>query len=145
MRGARLQFEQEILVEVVILPHADVVSSKGTDRLLGLPERDHQEMCGLALHATQRVSAFVAGSRAVIGYGDGSHQVQVLIAFCCGPRAMPDSGDHAELLGHHLRPELLDVATGRLHLRPRAVIENLALRLRSTGFAVLAYCHAASG
>jgi len=58
---------------------------------------------------------------------------------------MPDSGDHAELLGHHLRPELLDVATGRLHLRPRAVIENLALRLRSTGFAVLAYCHAESG
>jgi len=32
-----------------------------------------------------------------------------------------------------LRPELLDVATGRLHSRPR---------LRSTGFAVLAYRHA---
>jgi hypothetical protein len=25
---------------------------------------------------------------------------------------MPDSGEHTELLGHHLRPELLDVATG---------------------------------
>jgi len=57
---------------------------------------------------------------------------------------MPDSGDHTELLGHHLRPELLDVATGRLHPRPRSMIENLALRLRSTRYAVLAYPHAES-
>ena len=58
---------------------------------------------------------------------------------------MPDSGDHAELLGHHLLPELLDFATGSLRSRPRSMLENLALRLRSTGFAVLAYRHAESG
>jgi hypothetical protein len=38
-------------------------------------------MCGIALHAAQRVGSLVAGGRAVIGYGDGSHQVQVLVAF----------------------------------------------------------------
>jgi hypothetical protein len=50
--GARLQFEQEVLVEVLVFRHADVISGEGADRLLGLPERDHQEMCGIALDAT---------------------------------------------------------------------------------------------
>ena len=50
MRGARFQFEQEILVETVVFRRADVVSGKGADRFLGLPERDHQKMCGIALH-----------------------------------------------------------------------------------------------
>jgi len=71
MRGAPLQFQQEILVDVVVFRHADVVSGKGADRLLGLPECDHQEMCGIALHTTERVSALVAGGRAVIGDRDG--------------------------------------------------------------------------
>src|SRR5580704_6784213 len=51
-------------------------------------------MCGIAFHATQRVSAQVTRGRAVIGYGNGSHQVQVLVAFGREGRAMPDSGDH---------------------------------------------------
>ena len=75
MRGARLHFDQEILVEVVVFRQADVVPGKGADRFLGLSKRDHQKMRGIALHAAQRVSALVAGGRAVIRYGDGSHQV----------------------------------------------------------------------
>ena len=81
MRGARLQFEQEVLVEVIVFRPADVVSGKGADRFLRLSKRDHQEMCGIALHTTQSVSALVAGGRAVLRYGDGAHQVQVLVAF----------------------------------------------------------------
>jgi type IV secretory pathway VirB9-like protein len=46
MRGARLQFEQERLVEVVVFRHADVSSGKGADRHLGFPERDRQKICG---------------------------------------------------------------------------------------------------
>jgi hypothetical protein len=75
VRRARLQYDQEVLVEVVVFRHADVVSGKGADRLLGLPERDHQKMRGIAFHAAQRVSALVTGGRALIGYGDGAHQV----------------------------------------------------------------------
>jgi hypothetical protein len=74
---AKLQLQLGILVEIVVFRHADVVSSKGANRLLRLPERDHQEMCGIASHAAQRASALVTGGRAVVGYGDGSHQVQV--------------------------------------------------------------------
>jgi hypothetical protein len=61
VRGARLQFDQEVLVEVVVFRHADVVFGKGTDRFLGLPRRDHQEMCGIALHAAQRVGSLLQG------------------------------------------------------------------------------------
>ncbi len=43
MCGAGLQFKQEILVEVVVFRHADVVSSEGADRRLGFPERDRQK------------------------------------------------------------------------------------------------------
>jgi predicted DCC family thiol-disulfide oxidoreductase YuxK len=37
-----------------------------------------------------------------------------------GGCAMPDAGDHRELLACRLRPEFLDVATGRLHSRTRS-------------------------
>ena len=74
MHGARLQFKQEILVEILVFRHADIVSGKGADRILRLPECDLQEMCGIAFDTTERLSALVAGGRAVIGYGDGSHQ-----------------------------------------------------------------------
>jgi len=57
---------------------------------------------------------------------------------------MPDSGDHAESFRVDCVQNILDVATERLHSRPRSMIENLALRLRSTGFAMLAYRHAES-
>ncbi len=52
MCGAGLQFKQEIIVEVVVFRHADVVSSEGTDRHLGFPECDHQKMCGITLDTT---------------------------------------------------------------------------------------------
>ena len=44
-----------------------------------------------------------------------------------------------------LRPELLDVATGRLHSRPRSMIENLVLAAAMHRVAMLAYRHAESG
>jgi len=50
--GARLQFEQEIFVEVVVFRRTDVDSSEGPDCHLRFPERDHQEMGGIALDAT---------------------------------------------------------------------------------------------
>jgi hypothetical protein len=43
MYGARLQFDQEILIEVLVFRHAHVVSGKGADRRLGFPEHDHQK------------------------------------------------------------------------------------------------------
>jgi hypothetical protein len=38
---------RKFLSKVVIFSDADIVSGKGPDYLLGLPERDHQEMCGV--------------------------------------------------------------------------------------------------
>lgn len=63
MCSARLQFEQELLVKGVNFRNADVVSGEGSDRLNGLPEGVHEEMCGIALDTAQCVSAVVAESR----------------------------------------------------------------------------------
>ena len=69
MCAAGLQFDQEVLVEVVVFRHTDVMSGKSADRLLGFPERDHQKMRGIALDPTQRVCALVSteGGRTLRG------------------------------------------------------------------------------
>src|SRR5437588_4818386 len=52
MCGAGFQFEQEILIEVVVFCHADIISGEGADCRLRFPERDHQEMCDISLDTT---------------------------------------------------------------------------------------------
>jgi hypothetical protein len=50
--GARLQFEQEILVQVVVFRHADVFSSEGADRRLRLPNVTINKVPGITLDTT---------------------------------------------------------------------------------------------
>ena len=96
--------ELDPLVKYIV--DSDVVSGKGADRILRVPERDHQEMCGIALYAAQRAGPIVAGGRAVVWNSDGAHQVQVLVAFEAGGRAMPDSSDQTSIYGLSDNPVL---------------------------------------
>src|ERR1700722_2913627 len=60
MRRGRFLFEKEVLVEVVVFRDVDVVSGEGADCVFGLPERDHQEVRGVAFDSTEGICAFVA-------------------------------------------------------------------------------------
>ena len=70
MCGARLQFEQEILIEIVYF--ATLMSSPANARIAASDPQN--VIIKMRCHLVRRSDKpLVAGSRAVIGDGDGSH------------------------------------------------------------------------
>jgi hypothetical protein len=82
---------------ISVFRHADVVSREGPNCVLRFPERDHQEMRGIAFDSTQRVSALVARDRAIVGDGNCPHKVEIFVALCRRRTAMPNSSNHVDL------------------------------------------------
>jgi len=91
-------------------PSFSILLNLERERLLAHPNHSCLRR-PVVVNAAQRVSALVAGGRAAIGYGDGSHQVQLLVALERRGPLMPDSGDHRELLACGSVQKTLDVVT----------------------------------